>query len=178
MPWPMRWRTTAARSWPTTPCSTSRNGRSASQTRASSSWQSCARRLDEILVERIGSLAATDAETARALRNEVVYMVRQRRRDLLMHLAVATQGRASLRRIEQGKHEVIRALRSASTTTLTALERPRSPYARSTTSAPARTPGQELLGSLDEVDQQRRRRCRTPGAAVAERPSRHFARRR
>ena len=67
------------------------------------------RRLDERLAPQV--TAASDA----------LYAVRQRRRDVLMNLAVAQQGLTSLRQIERNNNEVIRALRSASTTTLTAL---------------------------------------------------------
>jgi uncharacterized protein YaaN involved in tellurite resistance len=77
--------------------------------------------IDEALEDRIAEIAGENAGRARALRDDVQYVVRRRRRDILLQLAVATQGYAALRRIEQGNLELIWMLRSMSTTTASAL---------------------------------------------------------
>lgn len=80
-----------------------------------------AARLDELLDDRIEELATTDPERARVVRNDALFAVRRRRRDLLLQLAVVTQGYAALRLIEQDDLEVIWAIRTATTTTATAM---------------------------------------------------------
>lgn len=78
-------------------------------------------RLDDLVDERIEALAATEPERAGALRTQALFSVRRRRRDLLLQLAVVTQGYAALRLIEQDDLEVIWAIRTATTTTATAM---------------------------------------------------------
>ena len=56
-----------------------------------------------------------------ALESDALLAVRQRRRDLLMHLAVATQAHATLLTMTRRNADVLRALRAAETTALTAL---------------------------------------------------------
>lgn len=70
-----------------------------------------------LLAGRIDELVAEQSPQ----RTEVLYAVRQRRRDLLAQLAVASQAHASLRLMEQTNLDVLRALSAAATTTLTAL---------------------------------------------------------
>ena len=78
-------------------------------------------RIDELVAQRADALAASDAQAARALEANVLFPVRQRRRDLLAQLAVASQAHASLRLMQQTNLDVLRALSAAATTTLTAL---------------------------------------------------------
>ncbi len=78
-------------------------------------------RLDDLLEERIESLAERDRTAAETLRMGPLYSVRQRRRDLLLQLTISTQGYAALRAIEQDNLEVIWAIRSAVTITASAL---------------------------------------------------------
>jgi len=125
------------------------------QTRSLQQLAELTGRLDELIVERIASLSGADAESARVLETDVLHVVRQRRRDLLMQLAVAMQGQESLRRIEQGNLEVIRALQSAATTTLTALRTAGFALRALDDAASNANAWTELLDSLAEVDQQR-----------------------
>lgn len=78
-------------------------------------------RLDEILEGRIEELQQTEPERGRALQTEALFVIRRRRRDLVMQLAVASQGYSALRLIEHDNLEVIWAVRSAATTTATAI---------------------------------------------------------
>jgi uncharacterized protein YaaN involved in tellurite resistance len=80
-----------------------------------------AQRLDEAIEGRIAEMTATDDGRARALRDDVLFPVRQRRRDILTQLAVATQGFAALRVVEENNNQVIRAIEMATTTTIAAL---------------------------------------------------------
>ena len=80
-----------------------------------------AERLDEGVEVRIASIEATDGDRARALREDVLFPVRQRRQDILIQLAVATQGYAALRVVQKNNDGLIRAVHAASTTTVAAL---------------------------------------------------------
>lgn len=80
-----------------------------------------AERLDDLIEDWVDAVAGSDPAAARALRVEVLTAVRRRRRDLLTQLAVATQGVAALRLIEQDHLEVIWAIRAATTTTVAAM---------------------------------------------------------
>ncbi len=80
-----------------------------------------ARTLDEALERRIDALAASDPERGRALREDVLFPVRHRLQDILTQLAVAAQGYAALRVVQQNNQEVIRAIQTATTTTTAAL---------------------------------------------------------
>jgi uncharacterized protein YaaN involved in tellurite resistance len=127
-----------------------------------------AARLDDLLAERIDLAGRTDPAAARTLQLEALYAIRRRRRDLLLQLAVATQGYAALRLVEQDNLEVIWAIRTATTTTVTAL-RTAVLAARATSDrvdaamgaaddvveAVRQTLG-EMHASLDEVDRRRR----------------------
>jgi len=77
--------------------------------------------IDARLDALVADVEDGDPVRARALRDEVQYAVRRRRRDLLLQLAVATQGYAALRRIEQGNLELIWLIRAMATTTVSAL---------------------------------------------------------
>jgi uncharacterized protein YaaN involved in tellurite resistance len=80
-----------------------------------------AQRLDEAVEDRIPEMAVTDDARAQALRDDVLFPVRQRRGDILTQLAIATQGFAALRVVEENNHQVIRAIEMATTTTIAAL---------------------------------------------------------
>jgi hypothetical protein len=84
-------------------------------------YAALAARLDDLMVDRIASIEAGDEARARSLRDDALLAVRHRRRDLLLQLAVASQGYAALRLIEQDNLQVIWAIRGATTTTVTAL---------------------------------------------------------
>ncbi len=80
-----------------------------------------AERLDSALESRIVEIEAGDPERARALREDVLFPVRHRRQEILTQLAVAVQGYAALRVVEINNRELVRAVRTASTTTVAAL---------------------------------------------------------
>ena len=107
-------------------------------------------RVDQLVEDHIALALPTDPERARGLQTNVLYVVRQRRRDLLMHLAVAAQAHATLRTVEHGNLAVIRSLAAAETTTLTALR----------TAGLAISGGvdewADLLARLDDIDGRRR----------------------
>jgi len=78
-------------------------------------------RLDDALASAIEAFASAEPDRAAALRADVLYAVRRRRQSILTELAVATQGYAALRIVEQNNHEVIRAVAEATTTTAAAM---------------------------------------------------------
>jgi hypothetical protein len=80
-----------------------------------------AARLDALLEDRIERLRPPDPVRAHGLQMEALFAIRRRRRDLVMQLAVATQGYSALRLIEHDNLEVMWAIRSAVTTTATAI---------------------------------------------------------
>ena len=80
-----------------------------------------AERLDTAVEKHIQDVAGSDPERAGVLRQDVLFPVRQRRQEILTQLAVAAQGYAALRVVERNNHELIRAVRTASTTTVSAL---------------------------------------------------------
>ena len=80
-----------------------------------------ARVLDERLEARLAALAEREPERAQAIRTDILFEIRQRRRDLLIQLAVATQGAAALRVVQDNNQQVVRTIRMATTTTAAAL---------------------------------------------------------
>ncbi len=80
-----------------------------------------AQKLDDALDGRIAQIAVTDEARARTLREDVLFPVRRRRQEILTQLAVATQGYAALRVVEKNNVEVMRAIGTATTTTVAAL---------------------------------------------------------
>src|SRR5262249_53277840 len=80
-----------------------------------------AERLDTALAARIATIEAQAPDRARALRDDVLVSVRQRRQDILIQLAVAVQGYAALRVVTITNRELARAVRTAATTTFAAL---------------------------------------------------------
>ena len=80
-----------------------------------------ARALDEALERRIDATSASDPGRGRTLREDVLFPVRHRLQDILTQLAVAAQGYAALRVVQQNNQEVVRAIQTATTTTTAAL---------------------------------------------------------
>ena len=132
-------------------------------------YAALAGRMDQVLADHLDTLQAADPARAHALRVDVLFAIRRRRRDLLLQLAVATQGYSALRLIEQDNLEVIWALRGATTTTVTALRaaslaslatsnRPVGERSSSdgTAVASLRQTLTDMLGALDAVEQRRR----------------------
>jgi len=123
-------------------------------------------RIDELIAERVKALADSSGTAARGLETTVLYPARQRHRDLLAQLAVASQAHASLRLMQQTNTDVLRALNTAATTTLTALRttslalrlvRERSEQGAQLESlASGATRWNDVLRSLDEVEASRR----------------------
>jgi uncharacterized protein YaaN involved in tellurite resistance len=80
-----------------------------------------AERLDEAVAAALDGISSTDPARAQELRSEVLYQVRQRRQDILTHLAVSAQGLAGLSIVGKNNDQLIRAIQTAITTTVTAL---------------------------------------------------------
>ena len=115
-------------------------------------------RLDELLVAYINEMRQSTPDAARTMEADLLYVVRQRHRDLLMQLAVATQAHAAVERLEHSNLEVLRAMRQAANLMLTALQTSGlAVHAIEMDGALDRaTRGAELLASLDDVEIQRR----------------------
>ena len=79
-------------------------------------------RLDEALDARLDDLSATDPSRARRLRDEVLAPVRSRRRDLLLHLEVATQSLLGLRALAAHDETLREAVSLVRATTVAALD--------------------------------------------------------
>ncbi len=132
-------------------------------------YATLAARLDELVADHLDTLHEADPARAHVLRVDALHAIRRRRRDVLLQLAVATQGYAALRLIEQDNLEVIWALRAAMTTTVTAL-RAASLATRATSSRQAATRSAadadtvaglrqtltDMVSALDIVEQRRR----------------------
>src|SRR5947207_8757244 len=80
-----------------------------------------ARRLDEGVEAGLRELAASEPARAEELRTDLLFAIRQRRQDLLIQLAVATQGDAALRIVQDNNQQVVRTIRMAMTTTAAAM---------------------------------------------------------
>lgn len=80
-----------------------------------------ANRLDAAVAARIDEVAASDADRARRLRENVLFHVRQKRQDLVTQLAVNAQGYLALDLVRKSNLELIRGVDRATTTTLSAL---------------------------------------------------------
>jgi uncharacterized protein YaaN involved in tellurite resistance len=77
--------------------------------------------LDSALTAKIASLQATDPEKAKALNEDVLFYVRQKRQDLLTQLAVNMQGYLAMDLIRKSNLELIKGVDRATTTTVSAL---------------------------------------------------------
>jgi len=77
--------------------------------------------LDSALTAKIASLQTTDPEKAKALNEDVLFYVRQKRQDLLTQLAVNMQGYLAMDLIRKSNLELIKGVDRATTTTVSAL---------------------------------------------------------
>ena len=80
-----------------------------------------AERLDARLSARIAELEATDPDKAKALRDDVLFYVRQKHQDLLTQLAVSIQNYLAIDIVIKNNLELIKGVDRASTTTVSAL---------------------------------------------------------
>ena len=77
--------------------------------------------LDTALTAKIASLQSTDPDKAKALQEDVLFYVRQKRQDLLTQLAVNMQGYLAMDLIRKSNMELIKGVDRATTTTVSAL---------------------------------------------------------
>ena len=77
--------------------------------------------LDDSLTGKVASLESKDPERARALKEDALFYVRQKRQDLLTQLSVVVQGYLSLDLIRKNNLELIKGVERATTTTVSAL---------------------------------------------------------
>ena len=77
--------------------------------------------LDIALTAKIASLQSTDPDKAKALQEDVLFYVRQKRQDLLTQLAVNMQGYLAMDLIRKSNMELIKGVDRATTTTVSAL---------------------------------------------------------
>ena len=80
-----------------------------------------AERLDARLSATIAELEATDPEQAKALREDVLFYVRQKHQDLLTQLAVSIQSYLAIDIVIKNNIELIKGVDRATTTTISAL---------------------------------------------------------
>ena len=80
-----------------------------------------AAQLDETLTEKIARTEPTDPEKAKALREDALFYVRQKRQDLLTQLSVTVQGYLALDLIRRNNLELVKGVERATTTTVSAL---------------------------------------------------------
>ena len=78
-------------------------------------------KLDAALEAQINHIGQTDPERAKALREDVLFYVRQKRQDLLTQLAVNAQGYLALELVRKNNLELIKGVDRATTTTVSAL---------------------------------------------------------
>lgn len=80
-----------------------------------------AERLDTRLAATIAGLESSDGERAKALREDVLFYVRQKHQDLLTQLAVSIQGYLAMDIVIKNNVELIKGVDRATTTTVAAL---------------------------------------------------------
>ncbi len=80
-----------------------------------------AEKLDAKVSARIAEIELADAETAKALQQDVLFYVRQKHQDLLTQLAVSIQSYLAIDVIIKNNIELIKGVDRASTTTVSAL---------------------------------------------------------
>ena len=80
-----------------------------------------AERLDARLSAAIADLDATDPEKAKAMREDVLFYVRQKHQDLLVQMAVSIQNYLAIDIVIKNNIELIKGVDRASTTTISAL---------------------------------------------------------
>jgi uncharacterized protein YaaN involved in tellurite resistance len=79
------------------------------------------KRLDKKISDKLEDIQADDQLKARDIKSEILFPIRQKRMDLLQHLAVCMQGYQALEVIKQNNTELIRGVDRAKTTTMAAL---------------------------------------------------------
>jgi uncharacterized protein YaaN involved in tellurite resistance len=77
--------------------------------------------LDQALERKIAGIEAEDPEKARALKEDALFYVRQKRQDLLTQLSVVVQGYLALDLIRRSNQELVKGVERATTTTVSAL---------------------------------------------------------
>lgn len=77
--------------------------------------------LDEELTKKTNELETVEPEKAHALKQDVLFYVRQKRQDLLTQLSVTLQGYLALDLIRKNNQELIKGVERATTTTISAL---------------------------------------------------------
>src|SRR5205085_669086 len=77
--------------------------------------------LDDSLTRKITAIEAKDPEKARALKEDALFYVRQKRQDLLTQLSVVVQGYLALDLIRKNNLELVKGVERATTTTVAAL---------------------------------------------------------
>ncbi|MCV2393040.1 toxic anion resistance protein [Actinotalea sp. M2MS4P-6] len=80
-----------------------------------------AERLDAQLAARVSELSVTETEHAQALRDDVLFYVRQKHQDLLTQLAVSIQSYLAIDVVIKNNLELVKGVDRASTTTVSAL---------------------------------------------------------
>ena len=78
-------------------------------------------KLDAALEAQIDQIGQSDPDRAKALREDVLFYVRQKRQDLLTQLAVNAQGYLALELVRKNNLELIKGVDRATTTTVSAL---------------------------------------------------------
>jgi len=77
--------------------------------------------LDKSLTAKIAEIEASDPERAKAMKEDLLFYVRQKHQDLLTQLAVAIQGYLASDLIKKNNNELIKGVDRATTTTISAL---------------------------------------------------------
>jgi uncharacterized protein YaaN involved in tellurite resistance len=77
--------------------------------------------LDDALTNKISNIELTDPDKARALKEDALFYVRQKRQDLLTQLSVVVQGYLGLELIRKNNLELVKGVERATTTTVSAL---------------------------------------------------------
>ncbi|MCC6177682.1 MAG: toxic anion resistance protein [Chloroflexi bacterium] len=80
-----------------------------------------AAQLDDTLTRKIADVEARDPDKARALKEDALFYVRQKRQDLLTQLSVTVQGYLALDLIRKNNVELVKGVERATTTTVSAL---------------------------------------------------------
>jgi uncharacterized protein YaaN involved in tellurite resistance len=78
-------------------------------------------KLDAALVTKVAEAELSDPERAKALREDVLFYVRQKHQDLLTQLAVSVQGYLAIDMVRKNNLELIKGVDRATTTTVAAL---------------------------------------------------------
>jgi uncharacterized protein YaaN involved in tellurite resistance len=80
-----------------------------------------AEQLDKSLTAKIAEIEAADAERAKAMKEDLLFYVRQKHQDLLTQLAVSIQGYLAADLVRKNNLELIKGVDRATTTTISAL---------------------------------------------------------